>query len=195
MRLPALLLLVLAGLSAQAAQAPRNTLPVPMRQYAVPGGELVISAPTSWVAAGETGGAAIILRSPSDRSPAPSPALAEARERARGSVAVVVQPVATEETPAAFAQRCRRDLERLATNVTVTEEVPTALGGRTWYRLRYTFTTGQYAWEQVLHATVIDEVGICVTCGSDTVNFARWEPAFKGIVASLGRSRPLLEAK
>jgi hypothetical protein len=195
MRVSALLLLVLASLSVQAAQAPRDTLPVPMRQYAVPGCDLAISAPTSWVAVGETGGAALILRSPPDRAPAASPDLAAARERARGGVTVAVQPLTAEETPAVFAQRCRRDLERLGTNVAVSEEVETPLGGRTWFRLRYTFTTGQYAWEQVLHATVIDDAGICVTCGSDTADFARWQPAFNGIVASLGRSRPRLEAQ
>jgi hypothetical protein len=194
MRVPTLSLLALISLSGQAANAAQATLPVPMRQYAVPGCDLVISAPTSWAASGETGGAALTLRSPPDRAPAPSPDGAAARERARGGVAVVVQPLTAEETPAAFAQRCRRDLERLGTNVAVSEEVETTLGGRTWFRLRYTFTTGQYAWEQVLHAAVIDDVGVCVTCGSDTADFARWQPAFNGIVASLGRSRPRLEA-
>jgi hypothetical protein len=177
-----ILLLLIVLLSAAGEEAGERT-------WAIPGTTLALSTPHDWVVVRDHAAAVLVLRSP------PPPGMAgEAGERARGIIAVAVQPVQG-EGPLAFAVRCRNDLERTATGLVLGKAENLVLGGRSWTRQPYTLQVGQFTFAQDLYATVIDDLGICITCSTIAEERARWQAAFAAASAGLGRSRLIMDLK
>lgn len=159
------------------------------RTWPIPGTQLAIQVPGDWTAVRDHAGAALVLR-----SGLPANVAGDGVERARGIIAVAIQNV-KDEGPLAFAVRCRRDLERTATGLVLGATEDLVLGGRGWTRQSYRMQVGQFTFAQVFHATVIDGVGICVTCSSIDDGFAQWQAAFDAAITSLGRSRLTIDLK
>ena len=161
---------------------------------------MALSAPSGWIAQRDQDGAALVLRSPAppaDGEPSglTRPGDRQEGERARGAVSVVIQELRSDETPEAFARRCRVDIEHLGTAVVVSGQDPVTLGGRIWTKVSYHLQVGRFTWQQELFATCISGFGYCVTCSSIESAFPRWQSAFAEILSGLERSRPASEAK
>ncbi len=177
-----LVLLLVAMISVSAADAGPRSWPIP-------GTQLAIQVPGDWTGVGDHAGAALVLR-----SGMPAGQVGDVGERARGIIAVATQAV-KDEGPLAFAVRCRRDLERTATGLQLAQAEDLVLGGRSWTKQPYRMQVGQFTFAQVFYATVIDGVGICVTCSSIDTGFKQWQQAFDAAITSLGRSRLTIDLK
>ncbi len=160
-----------------------------MRSVPIPGTQLAIVVPATWITVSDQPGAVLVLR-----SPAPAVDAGDVAERARGIIAVALQPV-KDEQPFAFFMRCRRDLERTVTGLQLDTPESIGLGGHSWTKLPYRMQVGQFTFSQVLHATVIAGTGICVTCSSSVEGMATWKGDFEAAIKSLGRSRVTIELK
>lgn len=178
----ALLLLFVAVVAVPAVDAAPRSWPIP-------GTQLAIQVPNDWTAVRDHAGAPLVLR-----SGLPAGKADDAGERARGIIAVATQPV-KDEGPLAFAVRCRRDLERTATGLVLGAAEDLVLGGRGWTKQPYRMQVGQFTFAQVFYATVIDGVGICITCSSVDEGFTQWQGDFDAAIASLGRSRLTIDLK
>lgn len=159
------------------------------RSWSIPGTQLALIVPAEWTGVRDHAGSVLVLRSglPVGKS-------GESGERARGIIAVALQPV-KDEGPLAFAVRCRRDLERTAAGLTLGLAGDLVLGGRSWTKQPYRMKVGQFTFAQVSYATVIDGTGICVTCSCIDDGFVQWQAAFDAAFASLGRSRLTIDLK
>lgn len=177
----AVLLLLAVIIAAPAAEG--------VRGYELIAGGLVIQAPASWAPVRGQGGAALVLR-----GPAPAE-LGAAAERSRAVISVALRPAAMTADGDAFARQCRDDLAGLLADFVPVSEGAVELGGRRWNVLRYRFAVGHLTWIQVLRTTVVEGTGVCVTCSCAAEAFARWEVEFDAAIASLGRSRPTLDAR
>jgi hypothetical protein len=178
----ALILSLLVVLPVAAADAAARSWPIPTTQ-------LALSVPGDWTAVRDHAGAVLVLR-----SGLPAGLTGDAAERARGIIAVATQGV-KDEGPLAFAVRCRRDLERTATGLVLGTAENLVLGGRGWTKQPYRMQVGQFTFAQVAYATVVDGVGICVTCSSIDDGFKHWQAAFDAAITSLGRSRLTIDLK
>jgi hypothetical protein len=159
---------------------------------------MALTPPAGWIASRDQDGASLVLRSPApaapkEPQPLTSPGDHQEAERARAAVSVVVQELRNDESPEAFAQRCRVDLERLGTAVVITGQDPVTLAGRLWTRMGYHFRLGRFTWQQELYTTSISGTGYCLTCSCIDADYAHWQAAFSAILASLEHSRPALE--
>jgi hypothetical protein len=159
------------------------------RSWPIAGTQLALTVPAEWTAVRNHAGSALVLR-----SALPAAIEAQAGERGRAIIAVVLQAV-KDEGPLAFAVRCRRDLERTATGLVLGRPEDQVFGGRGWSRQPYRMQVGQFTFAQELYATVIDGTGICVTCSSDAATFDDWQAAFAAAIGSLGRSRLTIDLK
>lgn len=159
------------------------------RSYELGAGGLAIQAPTTWAPVRGQGGAALVLRGPAPADPG------AAAERSRPVITVALRPGLAAVDGEAFARQCRDDLAGLLAGFVLVSEGAVELGGRRWLVLRYRFAVGHLTWEQALRTTVIDGTGICVTCSCAADAIARWEVEFDAAIASLGRSRPTLDAR
>lgn len=159
------------------------------RSWPIPGTQLALIVPTAWTALHEHAGSALVVR-----SGLPAGRTGEEAERARGIIAVALQRV-KDEGPLAFAVRCRLDLERTATGLQLGKAEDLVLGGRSWTRQPYRMQVGQFTFAQVLHATVIDGTGICITCSCTADGMATWQDDFDAAISSLGRSRLTIDLK
>ena len=159
------------------------------RSYDLGAGGLAIQAPATWAPVRGQGGAALVLR-----GPAPA-GLGDAAERSRPVITVALRAGLTAGEGDAFARQCRDDLAGLLASFAVVSEATIELGGRRWSVLRYRFAVGHLTWEQVVRTTVVDGTGVCVTCSCAADVIARWEVEFDAAIASLGRSRPTLDAR
>ncbi len=115
----------------------------------------------------------------------------EAPDR-RLRLTAAIQPLTDGEGPAAFAQRCLADVQRLLPGVVLedwTFAEPRA--GRTWSRLRYRFHLGEAEYRQVQWITVSGTTGVCITLGGapgvDPL------PAATALEQDLLGSRPVLK--
>ncbi|MBA3699559.1 MAG: hypothetical protein H0W78_12000 [Planctomycetes bacterium] len=159
------------------------------RSWPIPGTQLAVVVPTAWTAIREHAGSVLVVR-----SGLPAGRTGDEAERARGIIAVALQPV-KDEGPLAFAVRCRLDLERTATGLQLGKAEDLVLGGRSWTKQPYRMQVGQFTFAQVLYATVIDGTGICITCSSTADGMATWQAEFDAAIASLGRSRLIIDLK
>lgn len=180
MRFTVLLLLAIVAAAPAAAEG--------VRGYELGAGGLVIQAPVSWAPVRGQGGAALVLRGPAPVE------LGPAAERSRAVVSVALRPEVAVDGDA-FARQCRDDLAGMLAEFAPVGEGTVVLGGRRWKVLRYRFAVGHLTWMQVLRTTVVDGTGVCVTCSCVAEAFARWEVEFDAAIASLGRSRPTLDAR
>jgi len=116
---------------------------------AIPGTDLRLPIPTGWRPITDPG-TVLAVESP-DR---------------RGRLAVSVQPLREGEGPAAFAQRCLADVQRLLPGVVLEDWTFAELrGGRTWSRLCYHFRLGEAEYRQVQWITASATQGICISLG------------------------------
>jgi len=159
------------------------------RSWLIPGTQLAVVAPAEWIALGDHAGATVVLR-----SGLLAGGTGDAAERARGIIAVVLQPV-KDEGPLAFAIRCRLDLERTVTGLKLGTAEDLVLGGWSWRKQPYRMQVGQFTFAQELYATVINGTGICITCSSSEEGMVAWRAAFDAAIASLGRSRLTIDLK
>lgn len=159
------------------------------RSYELGAGGLVIQAPATWAPVRGQGGAALVLRGPATVD------LGAAAERSRPVITVALRAGLTAAEGDVFARQCRDDLAGLLASFVLVSEGTVELGGRRWSVLRYRFAVGHLTWEQVARTTVIEGTGVCVTCSCAADAIARWEVEFDAAIASLGRSRPTLDAR
>jgi len=161
--------------------------------HPIPGTAIHVATPADWVVAMPRAGAVLILRSPAVAGPvAPGDeTVAAAGERTRAAIAVVLRPLPGPSAAEAFARASFADLQRLAPDwVEIETPAATTIHGRTWWRVRYRFRTGQLAWEQLAIAGVLpgaETLGLCLTCSTEGARFTEWLPAFEAAIASLGR--------
>lgn len=149
----------------------------------IPPTQLALEVPSTWTVEKNQAGTVLIAR-----SFLPIGFSGDAAERARGVVSVVVQSV-NNEGPLAFAVRCRRDLERTIMGLVLDKSEEIELGSRKWVKQPYKMHVGQFTFQQVLYATVIDGQAVCITCSSESTNFTQWDSAFSEMLKSLARSR------
>ncbi len=103
---------------------------------------------------------------PSTWRVAPRPELPQRFTDGRNTLAVLSQP--TGDGPAAFAQHCLDDLQRIGDGFEVVSfEFATALGNRTWSRIRYKLRLLDKTKVQELWTTVDAGQGWCLTVGGD----------------------------
>ena len=175
-----LIVLLLMALAVSAAEPASSSF----RAHLVAG--VIVSAPAAWMVQTPTPGSLLLLRSAAD----PTIADSAARERARASVTVINERLITGTDLNGFVQTARSDLARFGTNLVIDEAGSMLMSDHEWRRIRYRFDIGPYTFVQVAHLTVIDGMGVIVTCSSGAETSDRWRVAFAGIGAGLRRAVP-----
>ena len=115
----------------------------------IPGTDLPLPVPNGWRAVVDPG-TVLALEAP-DR---------------RLRLAVSTRVLQDGEGPAAFAQRCLADVQRLLPGVVLEDWMfAETRAGRSWSRLRYRFHLGEADYRQVQWITISGTTGICISLG------------------------------
>ncbi len=166
----AVLLLMLAMSATAADLAPHDV------------GPWRIVTPPDWQIATETGGAALVLRSP-------SPGIGgDASDRARAAISVARQTIDPGIDSTAFALQCFASLKDLAPGFAAGQVTTVTIAGQAWRKARIQFMTGQLRWTQLMLMTVDDGTGWCVSMSSDDEHFSEWAPLFDRLVSAIARA-------
>ncbi len=158
-------------------------VPTAFRGHVVSEAGIIVAAPADWIPQAFQSGVALVLRSPATAGP-PDPRAVAERERRRVAVSVVTSRLAAGDTLAAFAARCRADLERIGTNVRI-DESRVVDGPLPMQVLRYRIDLGPYTF---VHALLVEGTGVCVTAGCGIEAWPQWQADVAAIGAGLRRT-------
>jgi hypothetical protein len=141
---------------------------------------ITLAIPDGWTQTKAADGGSVVVRSPL------APDADGPTRNAGASIAISVEAPRAGRDSQTVLDEALATLRRLAPEFTVVD-VPTTVevGGRSWRRASYRFTTGELVWMQSVMA-VADAQGVaCITCSSDGEHFAGWQPFFTRALAGL----------
>ena len=141
---------------------------------------ITLAIPDGWTQTKAADGGSVVLRSP-------LAANADGPTRNAGAnIAISVEASRAGRDSQTVLDEALATLRRLAPEFTVID-VPTTVdvGGRSWRRASYRFTTGELAWMQSIMAVSDAQGTACITCSSDDAHFSTWQPTFARALAGL----------
>ena len=141
---------------------------------------ITLAIPAGWTQTKAADGGSVVVRSP-------LAADADGPTRAAGAnIAISVEASRAGRDSQTVLDEALATLRRLAPEFTVIN-VPTTVevGGRSWRRASYRFTTGELVWMQSIMAVSDAHGTACITCSSDDAHFSIWQPTFTQALAGL----------